>query len=101
MRENPETDLIVGGFHTDEAIFVKDCYNPDRMIDIRECIVGPTLFGRREVFLALGGFKPLAYAGETELWSRAEKHFRLQKIEDPKTYIYTRADDSITLTFNP
>lgn len=101
MRENPETDLIVGGFQTDEDIFVKDCYNPDRMIDIRECIVGPTLFGRRAVFLALGGFKPLSYAGETELWSRAEKLFRLQKIEDPKTYIYTRADDSITLNFNP
>lgn len=101
MQENPDIDLIVGGFHTDEEIFVRDCYNPDRMIDIRECIVGPTLFGRREVFLALGGFKPLAYAGETELWSRAESQFRVQKIEDPKTYIYTRADDSITLTFKP
>jgi len=101
MRKNPEADLIVGGFHTDEDIFVRDCYNPERMIDIRECIVGPTLFGRREVFLALDGFKPLPYAGETELWSRAESRFRVQKIEEPKTYIYTRADDSITKNFTP
>ena len=101
MREHPETDLIVGGFHTDEELFVRDCYNPERMIDIRECIVGPTLFGRRELFLALDGFKPLPYAGETELWSRAESEFRVQKIEEPKTYIYTRADDSITKNFTP
>ncbi|MBM3162569.1 MAG: glycosyltransferase family 2 protein [Chlorobi bacterium] len=101
MQENPEIDMIVGGFHTEGDIFVPDCYNPDRMIDIRECIVGPTLFGRRDVFIALGGFRPLAYAGETELWARAESRFRLRKIEDPKTYIYTRANDSITKTFNP
>lgn len=101
MQEHPETDLVVGGFHTEGDIFVPDCYNPEKMIDIRECIVGPTLFGKRELFIALGGFRPLAYAGETELWSRAESLFRLKKIEDPKTYIYTRADDSITKNFTP
>jgi hypothetical protein len=71
------------------------------MINIRECIVGPTLFGKRETFLALEGFRPLPYAGETELWTRAESLFTLQKIEEPKTYLYTRADDSITKNIQP
>jgi glycosyltransferase involved in cell wall biosynthesis len=99
MRKNPEIDLIAGGFSTEGDIFVRDCYDPANMINIRDCIVGPTLFGKRDVFLTLDGFKPLAYAGETELWARAEYLFRLRKIEDPKTYIYTRADDSITKNF--
>jgi len=101
MRKNPEIDLIVGGFSTEGDIFVKDCHHPENMINIRDCIVGPTLFGKRDVFLTLDGFKPLAYAGETELWSRAEYMFRVRKIEEPKTYIYTRADDSITKNFTP
>lgn len=100
MRENPEIDLIAGGFYTEGEIFVRDCYNPRAMIDIRKCILGPTLFGKREVFLALGGFRPLDYAGETELWTRAESMFRLKKIEKPESYIYTRAEDSITKNFN-
>jgi glycosyltransferase involved in cell wall biosynthesis len=101
MQENPGTDLIVGGFHTDGEVFVKDCYDLEKMINIRECIVGPTLFGKREIFLALEGFRPLPYAGETELWARAERLFTIQKIEEPKTYLYTRADDSITKNIQP
>jgi glycosyltransferase involved in cell wall biosynthesis len=89
--------MLSGGFLCDETIMVRDCYHPDSLISIRECILGGTFFGKREIFFALDGFSDLAYAEDTDLWERASKRFVIKKIEEPKTYVYQRADDSTTL----
>ncbi len=94
-----DVSMISGGFLCDETMMVKDCYHPDKLISIRECILCGTLFGKRELFFALDGFRDLAYAEDTDLWERASKHFTVKKIEYPKTYVYQRADDSITLNY--
>ena len=91
--------LLSGGFLCDETFMVKDCYHPDRLIGIRECILCGTLFGKRELFFALEGFSDLAYAEDTDLWQRASALFAVKKIAEPKTYLYQRADDSITLNY--
>jgi hypothetical protein len=91
--------MLSGGFLCDESIMVRDCYHPDRLIGIRECILCGTFFGKRELFFALEGFRDLAYAEDTDLWERAAKLFSVNKIEEPKTYVYRRADDSITLNY--
>ncbi|MEI7695868.1 MAG: glycosyltransferase family A protein [Chlorobium sp.] len=99
MEALPDVALLCGGFHCDQETFVKDCYNLDRLIDIRECILCGTIFGKRETFFALDGFRDLEYAEDTDLWERASKLFTVTKIEEPKTYIYQRAADSITLNY--
>jgi len=99
LKKFQDVSLISGGFHSDETIMVKDCYNLDRLIDINECILCGTLFGKKELFCVLEGFRNLEYAEDTDLWERAAKLYTVKKIEDPKTYIYTRADDSITLNY--
>ncbi len=96
MQENQDIDLIVGGVFTYNDLFVRDCYNLENFINVKECIVGPTLFGKRTSFITLQGFKHFDYAGETELWQRALTMLNIKKIEDPKTYIYTPGEDSIT-----
>lgn len=96
METHPEIDLISGGFQTDEDIWVKDYFHPDQRIHIRDCVLGPTFFGRRSMFFALQGFSAIAYGEDIELWTRAERMFRLQKLTEPETYIYQRAADSIT-----
>jgi len=99
MEAMPEVDLLSGGFLCDEPTMVKDCRNPNRMIDIRECILCGTLFGKRELFVALEGFCDLAYAEDTDLWERAANRFSVKKIEEPKSYVYQRAADSITRNY--
>ena len=94
-----DVSLLSGGFLCDETIMVKDCYHPDRLIGIRECILCGTLFGNRELFFALEGFRDMVYAEDTDLWERASKRFTVKKIVDPKSYVYERADDSITLNY--
>ena len=57
------------------------------------------IFCKRHVFFELKGFNNVSYGEDTDLWERAEKIFKTQKINEPETYIYTRVEDSITKTF--
>uniref|UniRef100_Q3ARK7 Glycosyl transferase n=1 Tax=Chlorobium chlorochromatii (strain CaD3) TaxID=340177 RepID=Q3ARK7_CHLCH len=99
MAENPAVDLLSGGFWCEEPTLVKDRDNPKRLINIRECIVCGTLFGKRELFFDLEGFRNVAYAEDTDLWERASLRFVTKKIAAPESYLYQRALDSITLTY--
>ncbi len=98
MQEHQDIDLIVGGVLTSHDIFVRDCYDLKQLINVKDCIVGATLFGKRSSFIALEGFKKLDYAGETELWTRAETMFNIKKIQEPETYVYISTEGSITNT---
>ncbi|NTU97365.1 MAG: glycosyltransferase family 2 protein [Chlorobiaceae bacterium] len=99
LEKNPDISLLSGGFLTEVDIRVKDRHNPEKLVNIRECILAGTLFGRRELFIELGGFRNIDYAEDTDLWERASTRYGVMKIEDPKTYFYRRAEDSITLNY--
>ncbi|BAY98818.1 family 2 glycosyl transferase [Tolypothrix tenuis PCC 7101] len=99
MQTHPEIDLIEGGFDSEEEIWVADYYQPGKTINLRECVLGPTFFGKRQVFFELKGFNNIPYGEDTDFWQRAETIFKTQKITEPQTYIYTRAETSITKTF--
>lgn len=96
MKANPDIDLIQGGFFSEEEIYVVDYYDQNKTINLRECVLGPTFFGKREVFFKLNGFNNISYGEDTDFWQRAEKIFKTQKIREPETYVYTRAETSIT-----
>ncbi len=76
---------------------VTDFYNPDRKIPVREieCITG-VLFGRREVFRALGGFRPVRFA-DTDLLERLKAAGYAWKRVSATTYRYHfgRCPDSL------
>jgi glycosyltransferase involved in cell wall biosynthesis len=99
IAELPELDLITGGFLCDESTMVKDRNDPHKLVHIRECTLGGTFFGKKELFIALEGFSELDYAEDADLWERAAAGFTVKKIEDPKTYVYRRAEDSTTLNY--
>lgn len=97
MSKNQNVDLIYGGVDISEEIFVPDFYKPDFLINVKECVLGSSFFGKKNVFVDLGGFENLAYGEDTEFLERATKVFNIQEITQPQTYVYTRALDSITL----
>ncbi len=96
LKSHPEIDLLQGGFFSEEEILVADYYEPGKTINLKECVLGPTFFGKRQVFFELKGFDNIAYGEDTDFWQRAEKVFKTHNLTDPETYIYTRAETSIT-----
>ncbi|XTZ11027.1 MAG: glycosyltransferase family 2 protein [cyanobacterium endosymbiont of Rhopalodia yunnanensis] len=100
FEKYPEIELIVGGFKSNEETWVTDYYNPDQKVNIQNCVICPTLFGRKYVFFELEGFQDILYGEDTDLWERAAKKFKTQKIVEPLTYLYTRAADSVSRQFS-
>lgn len=96
MQSNPDIDLIQGGFFSEEEILVPDYFQHGKLINLRECVLGPTFFGKRKVFFDLQGFNHISYGEDTDFWARAEKVFKTHKLTEPETYVYTRAETSIT-----
>jgi len=96
MLQHPEVDMIEGGIELEEEVFLADYYRPGELINIRDCVVGPTFFGKRDVYFKMGGFNIIYYGEDAEFWARTEKVFNLVKLTGPETYMYSRADDSIT-----
>ncbi|UWX58359.1 glycosyltransferase family 2 protein [Chlorobaculum sp. MV4-Y] len=101
LESMPETSLLSGGFVCEGDPWVRDRNNPEKLIHVRECIAGATMFGRRELFLDIGGFRALDYAEDTDLWERASEQHRVLKIDQPESYIYRRSPGSITRTYKP
>ncbi|MGK0253885.1 MAG: glycosyltransferase involved in cell wall biosynthesis [Mariniflexile sp.] len=98
MTQNPLIDLIYGGVELNEEIFVADYYKPGKLINVENCVLGSTFFGKRKVFFEIAGYNNLNYGEDTEFLERAEKKFNVHKLAEPKTYIYTRAQNSISMT---
>ncbi|NEX11746.1 MAG: glycosyl transferase [Prosthecochloris sp.] len=96
MEKNPSTDLLAGGFTGDNDIYVRDCRNMEKLIHISQCILCGTFFGKRSLFIEMEGFKPVDYAEDAEFWERASSRYRIIRITEPATYVYQRANDSIT-----
>lgn len=100
MKDNPEVDLIHGGVKVIGNDYVPDKNNPQQFIHLSECTIGATFFGKRNVFETLNGFKNINYSEDSEFIERAQKIFKVQKVNFP-TYIYHRdAPDSITNNYS-
>jgi glycosyltransferase involved in cell wall biosynthesis len=99
MQYNPDVDLISGGLFSEEEIWFVDYFHPEKKTNLRDCVVGPTFFGKRPVFFELNGFNQISCGEDTDFWQRAEKIFKTKKIREPETYVYTRAETSISKTF--
>ncbi len=98
MNEHPEIDIIHGGAELvgpEESFYVQDAFDPDKKIHLLDCCIGATFFGKKEVFIASGGFKLLPYSAESELLPRLEKLFNVSKVEFPTYRYYTGLEDSI------
>ncbi|HWQ25672.1 MAG TPA: glycosyltransferase family A protein [Chlorobaculum sp.] len=96
LESRPEVDLLSGGFTLEGDPWVRDRDNPEKLVHLSECILCGTLFGRRELFLDLEGFRAIDYAEDADLWDRAGQRYNRMKIESPESYVYRRSEDSIT-----
>lgn len=87
--KNKNLDLIHSPAKIIGDEFVKDKYDLTKKNHLDDCTLGGTLFGRREVFHELNGFKEVNYSPESEFIERAEKVYNIEKFHQ-RTYIYHR-----------
>jgi len=101
MKNNPLVDLIHGSAKIIGDEYVRDKFDPDKFIHLSECTIGGTFFGKKNVFTKLKGFRNLKYSEDSDFLERAEKIFKVQKVNF-LTYKYHRDDPgSITNSYEP
>ncbi|OQY94527.1 MAG: glycosyl transferase [Sphingobacteriales bacterium UTBCD1] len=90
MKANKDIDLIEGGAIIIGDPYVKDKYDLTKRIHLSECLIGPTFFGKAEIFTSLDGFdKNIFYSEDSFFWEKAEKVIQVKKFDHPG-YIYYR-----------
>ncbi len=89
LKNNSNVDLLHSPAKIIGNEYVKDKYDLSKSIHLDECTLGGTLFGRAEVFHKLRGFKEVNYSPESEFVERAEKLYKIEKL-NLRTYIYYR-----------
>ena len=99
MRQNRDIDLINSPAlllgNDDDDFLIPDASNLNNLIHINDCIIGGTLFGKREVFIKSGGFKNI-YSHDSEFFKRVKAEYKVHYFEHP-TYIYHRDNpESVT-----
>jgi glycosyltransferase involved in cell wall biosynthesis len=99
FRKNKRVDLI----HTtcrfigrENDMYVPDARNIKRLIHLKDCIIGATFFGKKEVFTKLKGFKNV-YSYDSDFYKRANRIYIVKKVDFP-TYIYYRNSKDSNLT---
>jgi glycosyltransferase involved in cell wall biosynthesis len=81
---------------SEEDMYVPDARNTNKLIHLKNCIIGATFFGKAEIFRTLNGFKNV-YSYDSEFYKRAKRKFIIDKIDCP-TYIYYRDSKDSVLT---
>ena len=92
-----DLDLIQGGVRAEGKEWVVDFFNPTKLVRIADCVIGGTLFGKRTVFTQLGGFCDLNYGEDLDLWTRAQKEFKVATFREPATYILHETSNSLRM----
>ena len=99
FKKNKSVDIIHSPakiIGKEKDMYVPDVRNTNKLIHLKDCIIGATLFGKREVFFKLNGFKN-KYSYDSDFVKRASKLFNVKKLE-LNTYLYYRNTKDSLLT---
>ncbi len=91
FSKNEAVDLIYSPAELigdEKDFFVPDAKNVNQLIHLKDCVIGGTFFGKREVFEELEGFRNV-YSHDSEFFERAQNKFVTMKYNSP-TYVYYR-----------
>ncbi len=98
LQAYPDIDLIHGGVEIIGHPYVKDKNDLTKEIHLSECVIGGTFLGKRNVFFELDGFKNLDYSDDSDFFERAEKKYKIAKVNFPSYIYYRDTPDSICST---
>ncbi|MFA5011429.1 MAG: glycosyltransferase family 2 protein [Ignavibacteria bacterium] len=80
----------------DEDMYVPDVRNKKKLVHLKNCVLGATIFGRREAYYKLDGFKNI-FSYDSDFINRAIKLLNVKRL-DFMTYFYYRDTSDSVLT---
>ncbi len=90
LEADNDIDLVQGQAIVIGDQYVKDRNDPSKKIHLSDCHIGPTFFGKTELFIAMGGFdKNVTYSEDSLFWEKATLCYKTKKL-DHEGYIYYR-----------
>jgi hypothetical protein len=101
MSERPDLALLGTAFRQidDDGAFITVTEYPTqsaaiaRQLPIQNCIAHPTVVFRREMILALGGYRrAFAHAEDYDLWVRISEHHPIENLAEPLLSYRTHVD---------
>lgn len=97
LAQHPEIELLHGGCQIIGNPFVPDKYNPTRMLDLHDLVVGGTFVFPRSFAVKIGGFPVWSpYSIDGDLFDELEKAGTKIVRTEIRTYMYDRTTpDSI------
>jgi glycosyltransferase involved in cell wall biosynthesis len=97
LAQNPGVELLHGGCQIIGNPFVPDKYDPSRMLDLHDLVVGGTFVFPRAYAMQIGGFPAWSpYSIDGDLFDELEKMGTKIVRTDRRTYMYDRTTpDSI------
>jgi glycosyltransferase involved in cell wall biosynthesis len=77
--------------------YVPDRFDPEKSVNLSDCVIGGTFFVERDLLISLGGFKNIYLGADADLLERAlKKGIEVKETKNP-TYVYHHeTEDSIT-----
>lgn len=90
LNENRNIELLFGGVEVIGNNFVPDAENPEKLVNLSECVVGGTFFIKKELFQRLNGFRKLNYADDYDFYKRVINEKAKILKTDISTYVYYR-----------
>lgn len=97
LARHPDVELLHGGCQIIGNPFVPDKYNPQRMLDLHDLVVGGTFVFPRAYAVSIGGFPAWSpYSIDGDLFDELERMGTKIVRTDHRTYMYDRTTpDSI------
>jgi len=95
LSKDENIDCLFGGIEIVGNPYVKDKNNQGKEIHLKDCIVGGTFFGKREMFIKMNGFKDIKYSEDSEFYERAKLNYIFKKVDFPTYTYYRDTPDSI------
>lgn len=92
----PKVQFWQGGVRCIGEQSVPDFFDRSRLIDVEQVVVGATFFLERDLFESLGGFTPIAFGDDTDLWHRAKGKCIMGQIREPRTYEWRRSGGTMS-----
>lgn len=97
LMQNPSVRFLYGSAKIIGNQFVPDRFNPEKKINLNDCVIGGTFFIERNVLFQLRGFKKIVLGTDADFFDRALKAGITMKETKFPTYIYHHeTEDSVT-----
>jgi len=99
MNRNKNVDIIHSPaimIGKEEDMYVPDANNKNKLIHLKDCVLGATIFGKKDALNKLKGFRNI-FSYDSDFIKRADKLLNVRRL-DYLTYFYYRDTSDSVLT---